>query len=77
MRSRGVQEQSGAEHMTDNDKTWIDDADYEQLLGHWRFAAVGDSLFQGDTGQYYKEVMAEKRKTADHVGASKRIGWGR
>ena len=60
--------------------TWIDDADYEQLLRKWRFAPAGDPFFQGLVGQHYSEAMARKR---DEVGceaaaaASKRIGWER
>ena len=61
-------------------KAWIDGATYEQLLRRWRFAAAGDPFFQGDVGVYYKEAMAEKRVqvgNAEHVAASKSIGWGR
>ena len=64
--------------MTTAEKAWIDKAPYEQLLSHWRFAAVGDPLLQGDTGDYYKQVMNEKKKAleqGDHVAASKAIGW--
>ena len=63
--------------MTEEQKKWIDDADYETLLRQWRFGKTGDPLFQGETGEYYKKVMAEKRD-ADPVGAvaaSKSIGW--
>lgn len=65
--------------MTDQQKEWIDNADYESLLRRWRNAPSGDSIFQGDTGKYYQEVMAEKRKAVGngaHVQASKNIGWG-
>ena len=63
--------------MTDEQKNWIDNASFEQLLRHWRFAAAGDSMFQGDTGKYYAKVMQEKRDSDPngHVAASKRIGW--
>ena len=57
-------------------KRWIDDASYEELLRKWRFASVGDPYFQGETGTYYSNVMAQKRMAVDHVAASKRIGWG-
>ena len=63
--------------MTDDQKQWIDDADYQTLLTRWRFGKVGMEIFQGDTGQYYKEVLARKRD-ADPEGAvraSKNIGW--
>ena len=64
--------------MTPEQKQWIDSADYENLLRLWRFAAVGDPMFQGDTGKYYSEVMNRKRVevgNAAHVAASKSIGW--
>jgi hypothetical protein len=60
-------------------REWIDNADYEALLRKWRFAPPGDPFFQGEIGQYYSKVMAEKRDAdpAGAVRASKRIGWGR
>jgi hypothetical protein len=63
--------------MTEHDKKWIDEASIEDLLSRWRFAPAGDQIFQGDTGQYYKQQMAAKRAAApaEHVAASKRIGW--
>lgn len=63
--------------MTDSEKKWIDNASYEQLLNRWRFAPIGDPIFQGDTGDYYGKVMKEKKAALpdDGVGASKRVGW--
>ena len=57
-------------------KSWIDNASYESLLSKWRFAPAGDPYFQGETGDYYKKVMCEKRDAnpAAAVSASKRIG---
>lgn len=43
--------------MNPEHKKWIDNANYEQLLRRWRFAPSGDEIFQGESGQYYKEVM--------------------
>ena len=65
--------------MTDKEKAWIDSASYEKLLSKWRFAVVGDSMFQGETGRYYSEVMARKKaeNNAVAVATSKRIGWER
>lgn len=66
--------------MTPEQKIWIDGASYEELLRRWRFAAVGDQIFRGDTGEYYQKVMEEKRKRvgeSGHVSASKSIGWER
>ena len=57
-------------------RAWIDAKSYEELLSHWRFAAVGDPWFQGETGQYWSARMKGLRDGgADHTGASKRIGW--
>jgi DNA helicase IV len=64
--------------MTKEEKEWIDNADYEELLSKWRFAPVGDPFFQGETGDYYSKKMAEKRYEIGyegHVRASKSIGW--
>ncbi len=64
--------------MTTTQKAWIDGATYEELLRRWRMAPVGAPMFQGDTGDYYSKVIAEKRQAAGqeaHVAASKSIGW--
>ena len=47
--------------MTPEQKKWIDEASYEDLLRKWRFAPAGDPMFQGDTGEYYSKVMNEQR----------------
>lgn len=63
--------------LTDKNKKCIDRHDYEELLRKWRLALVGDPWFQGETGDYWAQRMGELRAAgADHVGASKRIGWG-
>lgn len=61
--------------MNEQHKAWIDKASYEELLSRWRFASLGDPMFQGETGDYYSKVMKEKRQNSDHVQASKNIGW--
>ena len=61
--------------MTDAMKTEIDAMSYESMLCLWRNAPPGSPYFQGETGQYYQEVMNRKRANADHVRASKRIGF--
>ncbi len=62
--------------LTPKNKAYIDGLSYEALLGTWRIAPVGNKWFQGETGDYWRNRMAELRdKGADHVGASKRIGW--
>lgn len=64
--------------MTEDQKKWIDNASFEDLLRKWRFAPAGDPFFQGECGDYYSKVMAEKKAEAGHdasVQASKNIGW--
>jgi hypothetical protein len=63
--------------MTADQKKWIDNASYEELLRKWRYASVGDPMFIGDTGDYYKEIMLKKRDELNvHPSViSKRVGW--
>ncbi len=63
--------------MTDKEKSYIDSLCYEDLLRRWRFAPVGDLMFQGETGKYWTRRMADLRAAdpAGHVAASKRLGW--
>ncbi len=62
--------------LTEANKEHIDAMSYEGLLEQWRNAPVGSCWFTGETGKYWGERMAELRSAgADHVGASKRIGW--
>ena len=63
--------------LTEKNKQHIDKLSYEALLSHWRFAPAGDPWFAGETGKYWGERMAELRKgnNAQHVVASKKIGW--
>lgn len=62
--------------LTEKNKAHIDSLSYEALLSVWRFAPVGDQWFQGETGTYWGQRMRGLRdKGADHVGASKTLGW--
>jgi hypothetical protein len=58
-------------------KTWIDGATYEQLLQKWRYSAIGDPIFLGETGEYLSKIMFEKRALLSDggVSASKTVGW--
>lgn len=57
-------------------KKKIDSMSYESMLYQWRFAPAGTPLFQGESGEYFAERMEKLRaEGADHVEASKRIGW--
>ena len=61
--------------LTEEVKKQIDKMDYIDMLRRWRFAPCGDVMLQGESGGYYSIVMGEKKKTVDHVKASKEIGW--
>ena len=63
--------------LTPENKATIDNKSYTELLSGWRFALAGEPWFQGETGKYWGERMDELRdQGADHVGASKSLGWG-
>lgn len=63
--------------MTQEEKDWIDNSDYEALLSRWRFAPVGDHMFSGETGDYYSKSLSTRRNANPdlHVEISKKIGW--
>ena len=61
--------------LTQENKDYIDNLSYFQLLEYWRFAPIGDKWFQGETGDYWSKVMKEKREVSDHTVISKLIGW--
>lgn len=59
-------------------KEWIDNASFEDLLRKNRFAPVGDPMMLDATGEYFLEVMNQRKKEvgeAEAVATSKRIGW--
>ena len=57
-------------------KDWIDNATYLQLLSRWRFSPSGDPALQGETGDYYRKIMKERKPSDDEAARiSKRIGW--
>lgn len=57
-------------------KAKIDAMPYAEMLYKWRFAAIGDPLFQGETGDYFAKVMKEKKPSdEERVRISKNIGW--
>jgi hypothetical protein len=66
-----------SEIMTSEEKLWIDNATYEQLLHRWRFSPNGDKIFIGESGKYYTKVLTDRRgeNPEEHVRISKRIGW--
>ena len=62
--------------LTEENKKYIDNLSYEGLLSSWRFAPAGDPWFQGDTGKYWGERMAElkAKDPSGAVAASKNLG---
>lgn len=64
--------------LTDKNKSYIDSLSYQGLLSEWRFAPIESPWFKGATGDYWSKRMAELRdQGADHVEASKAIGWNK
>lgn len=61
--------------LTDKLKNQIDAMSYESMLRQWRFAPIGDLMFQGESGDYFSKVMQEKKKNVDSTKISKSIGW--
>ena len=58
-------------------REWIDGQSYYNLLRRWRFAPI-DEIFIGETGEYYKNKMIEKKgelTPEEAVRISKDIGW--
>lgn len=45
--------------LTFENKQYIDSLSHYDLLRRWRFAPVGDTMFQGETGEYWGKRMAE------------------
>ena len=60
--------------LDENIKKEIDEMSYASMLEQWRFAPCGTPVFQGESGDYYSKVMAEKAKTVNTVKVSKEIG---
>lgn len=64
--------------LSDALKQEINGMSYHAMLSRWRHSPVGDLLFQGESGDYFEKVMAEKKAALSHdeqVRTSKEIGW--
>jgi len=67
----------GRSVMTPEQKRQIDGMCYEEMLRLVRYAPAGHPYFVRDTevAAHFEARMAELKKTANHVRASKNIGW--
>lgn len=66
--------------MNPEQKEWIDNASYREMLYKRRFEPIGSEWFFGECGSYFFKIEAEKRKQisdAEYVLISKSIGWER
>lgn len=64
--------------LTESVKKEIDDMSLEEMLERWRFDVCGTPIFEGESGNYFAEVMKQKRNdapTKDWWEISKKIGW--
>ena len=59
--------------MTNEEKSRIDNMSQYELCRLRRFAGAGEPLFQGDTGDYFAEVLKEKGGFTPEI--SKALGW--
>jgi hypothetical protein len=59
-------------------KNKIDEMNYAEMLSKWRFSPSGNPMFEGETGDYFRQSMNEKKEKlapGEHVAISKAIGW--
>lgn len=64
--------------LTDDLKSAIDSLSYGDLLCKWRFAKIGDPMFDGESGTYFSErlkKLKEEVSISEHVSISKELGW--
>ena len=65
-------------NISDDFRQRIADLTYVEMLRLWRFEPVGSTLFQGDNGTYFQQIMKEKRSAVScemHAKISKTIGF--
>ena len=64
--------------MTEEHKTWIDNASYFELLKRRRFSIDSALILSGESGKYYAKIMQQKKNELtnnEQVRISKLIGW--
>lgn len=54
-------------------KARIDSMSQEQMAAKWRFAPIGDPMFQGEAGDYFTERFKSIGGMTPAI--SKRLGW--
>lgn len=59
--------------MTPEMKARIDAMSQEEMARRWRFAPVGDQMFQGEAGDYFRERFLALGGMTPEI--SKRMGW--
>ena len=65
--------------LTSEVQSTIDALPYVRLLDRWRYAPIGDEMFEGESGDYWaqrtKELRALPGGDALNTSCSKSIGW--
>lgn len=64
--------------MTEEQRRWINNASYLELLRKWRFELSESGYFTGELTLHYENVMDRRKKEIGPgaaVAASKSIGW--
>ncbi len=65
-------------NLTTELKAQIDKFDYFSLLERWRYAPAGDPIFQGESGNYWRNRMeylkSQPGGIENAIAASKRLG---
>jgi hypothetical protein len=63
-------------NLTPELKKQIDEMSLYDMLYKWRYAPIGDSIFQDESGEYYSTIMNKKKKDDPDCwcAASKRMG---
>ncbi len=59
--------------MNEEMKARIDRMSQEQMAAKWRFAPIGDPMFQGEVGDYFTERFKSLGGFTPEI--SKRVGW--
>ena len=59
--------------MTPEQKQQIDKMSQYELCKKWRFAKLGEPLFQGDAGEYFSKKLKEKGGFISDI--SKSLDW--